>query len=101
MDITINKNDGRLVVALIGDFDNSAGIKAQQSLTPVFECNDCDILLDCTQLEYISSSGLRILLSIFKHAHGNGHATILKGMTDEVEEAIDMSGLKDLFTVEK
>lgn len=101
MDITINKLDDRMVVALIGDFDNAASTKAQRSLSPVFECDDCDILIDCTQLEYISSSGLRILLSIFKHAHGNGHAAILKGMTDEVEEAIDMSGLLDLFTVEK
>ena len=101
MDITINKEDGRLVVELIGDFDNAASTKAQRNLAPVFECVDCDIVVDCTHLEYISSSGLRILLSIFKHAHGNGHAAILKGMTDEVEEAIDMSGLMDLFVVEK
>ena len=101
MDITINKENGRLVVTLIGDFDTAASTKAQRNLSPVFDCDDCDILLDCTQLEYISSSGLRILLSIFKHAHGKGHTAILKGMTDEVEEAIDMSGLLDLFIVEK
>ena len=101
MDITINKENGCLTVALIGDFDNAASTKAQHNLSPVFECDDCDILVDCTQLEYISSSGLRILLSIFKHAHGNGHAAILKGMTDEVEEAIDINGLLDLFVVEK
>ena len=101
MDITINKHDGRLAVALIGDFDNAASTKAQQQLAPVFECDDCDIMVDCTQLEYISSSGLRILLSIFKHAHGNGHDAILKGLADEVEEAIDMSGLLGLFKVER
>ena len=101
MDITINQQDSRQVVAFIGDFDNAASTKAQRSLAPVFECDDCDILMDCSHLEYISSSGLRILLSIFKHAHGNGHAAILKGMTDEVEEAIDMSGLMDLFQIEK
>jgi hypothetical protein len=32
---------------------------------------------------------------------GNGHAAILKGLTDEVEEAIDMSGLMDLFKIEE
>ena len=101
MDITINKIDDRLVVALVGDFDNAASTKAQRNLAPVFECTDCDILVDCTQLDYISSSGLRILLSIFKHAHANGHAAILKGLADVVEEAIEMSGLLDLFVVEK
>ena len=101
MDITINKEDSRMTIALIGDFDNVASTKAQRDLAPVFECDDCDILIDCSQLEYISSSGLRILLSIFKQAYGNGHAAILKGLTDEVEEAIDMSGLMDLFQIEK
>ena len=101
MDITINKEDSRLIVALIGDFDNAASTKAQRNLAPVFECDDCDILIDCSQMEYISSSGLRILLSLFKHTHGNGHAAILKGLADEVEEAIDMSGLMDLFQIEK
>lgn len=100
MDITINKLDGRLVVALVGDFDNAASTKTKRNLAPVFECSDCDILIDCQQLEYISSSGLRILLSIFKHAHRNGHAAILKGMTDEVEEAIEISGLLELFVTE-
>ena len=100
MDITINKLDGRLVVALVGDFDNAASTKAKRNLAPVFECSDCDILIDCQQLEYISSSGLRILLSIFKHAHRNGHAAILKRMTDEVEEAIEISGLLELFVTE-
>ena len=48
MDITINKENGRLTVALIGDFDNAASTKAQHNLSPVFECDDCDILVDCT-----------------------------------------------------
>lgn len=43
MDITINKEDGRLVVALISDFDNAASTKAQRNLAPVFECVDSDI----------------------------------------------------------
>ena len=101
MDITINNENGRMVVGLIGEFDNAASTKAQRQLAPVFESEDSDIVIDCSQLEYISSSGLRILLSIFKHAHGKGHAAILKGMADEVDEAIDMSGLKDLFVVEE
>ncbi len=101
MDITINKLDDRLVVTMIGDLDNAASTKAERSLAPVFECTDCDILIDCTQLNYISSSGLRIMLNIFKHARGNGHAAILKGVSGVVEEVFEMSGLKDLFITEQ
>ena len=101
MDITINKLDGRLVVALVGDLDNAATTKAERNLAPVFQCIDCDILIDCTQLDYISSSGLRIMLNIFKHARSNGHVAILKGLTGEVEEVFEMSGMLDIFVIEK
>jgi anti-anti-sigma factor len=100
MDITINKLDGRLVVALVGDFDNAASTKAKRNLAPVFECSDCDILIDCQQLEYISSSGLRILLNVFKHTRANGHTSTLKGMADEVKEVFELSGFLQLFRVE-
>ena len=54
MDITINQVEDRLVVALIGDLDNAASSQAERSLAPVYDFTDGDILIDCTQLNYIS-----------------------------------------------
>lgn len=101
MDITINEQEGQLIAVLIGDLDNASSIQAERSLAPVFESTDKDIVIDCTELNYISSSGLRILLNIFKHTRANGHSAILKGMTDEVEEVFHLSGFLQLFKVEK
>ena len=101
MEVTMKELDGRLVVALHGDLDNAASRQADSSLAPVFEHNDCDIVIDCTELSYISSSGLRILLNIFKHARQNGRAAILKEMTDEVREVFQLSGFLQLFKVER
>ncbi|MBR3530566.1 MAG: STAS domain-containing protein [Bacteroidaceae bacterium] len=100
MDITINEQEGRLVVSFSGDFDNMASSQAERGLAPIFERTDCDVVLDCTDMSYISSSGLRILLNVFKHARANGHAVILKGMEDEVEEVFRLSGFLQLFKVE-
>ena len=96
----MNERDGRLVVAIYGDLDNAASSQAERSLVPVYERTDCDIVLDCTQMPYISSSGLRLLLNVFKHARANGHAAILKGMNEEVHEVFDLSGFLQLFNVE-
>lgn len=101
MDITLKEQDGRLIIAIIGDLDNVASSQAERSLAPAFEYTDGDITIDCTGLNYISSSGLRILLNLYKHTRANGHQSILKCMSDEVEEVFNLSGFLQLFKVEK
>ena len=100
VNITISEQEGRLVAALNGDLDNAASSQAERSLKPVFERTDCDIVLDCTELNYISSSGLRIVLNIFKHTRTNGHNTILKGLAEDVKEVFYLSGFLQLFISE-
>ena len=100
MDITINQVEDRLVVALIGDLDNAASSQAERSLAPVYDFTDGDILMDCTQLNYISSSGLRIMLNIYKHTRANGHKAILKGLSEDVKEVFQLSGFLQLYITE-
>ena len=99
--ITINEQAGQIVAALSGDLDNAASTQAERSLAPVFERTDCDVVIDCAELNYISSSGLRILLNIYKHTRTNGHKALLKDMTDEVKEVFQISGFLQLFECEK
>ena len=100
MDITINQVEDRLVVTLIGDLDNAASAQAERNLAPVYDFTDGDIIIDCTQLNYISSSGLRIMLNIFKHTRSNGHKAILKGLSEDVKEVFQLSGFLQLYIVE-
>ena len=100
LNITINEQAGRLVAALVGDFDNVASSQAKRCLEPVFERTDCDIIIDCTELNYISSSGLRIILDIFKHTRRNEKKTILKNLSEDVKEVFNLSGFLQLFTME-
>ena len=100
MNITISEQEGKLVASLAGDLDNAASTQAERSLAPVFECTDCDIVIDCTELKYISSSGLRILLNIYKHTRSNGNKAILKGLTEDVKEVFQISGFLQLFITE-
>ena len=100
VNITINEESGRLVAALIGDLDNAASTQVKRGLEPVFERTDCDVVIDCTELNYISSSGLRIILDIFKHTRSNGHKAILKNLSEDVKEIFDLSGFLQLFIIE-
>ena len=49
-----------------GRLDTPAAVKAQQEIIPLLENADKAITLDCKDLEYISSSGLRLFLTIRK-----------------------------------
>ena len=100
LNITINEQAGRLVAALAGDLDNAASTQAKRGLEPVFERTDCDVIIDCTELNYISSSGLRIVLDVFKHTRSNGHKAILKNLSEDVKEVFDLSGFLQLFIIE-
>jgi len=98
--ITLNEQDGKIVATLIGDLDNVASPEAARGFEPVFERTDCNVLIDCTELNYISSSGLRILLNLYKHTHSNGHWVILKGISDDIREVLFLGGFTQLFIIE-
>lgn len=100
MNITISEKDGKLVAALCGDLNNVASMQAERELAPVFERTDCDVVIDCTELDYISSSGLRILLRIYKHTRSSSHKAILKGLKEDVKEVFQLSGFMSLFVQE-
>lgn len=70
-------------------------------LAPIFERTDCDVVIDCKELDYISSSGLRIIFGIFKHTRSNGYKAVLKNLSDAVLEVFSLSGFLPLFTLEK
>ena len=101
MNITIDIQTGHIVVAIIGDLDNAASSQAERSLAPIFEHDDCDVVIDCSELNYISSSGLRLLIGVYKPTRANGKETILKGLSAEVAEVFNLSGFLQLFKILK
>jgi len=56
--------------------------------------------LDCSELEYISSSGLRIFLSIRKEAAANGSKVIVRNINADIRQVFVMTGFISLFDIE-
>ncbi len=100
MKTTINEVDGKLLVTLEGELDTAAAVEVEQQLQPLYENEDKDIVFDCEKLDYIASSGLRILLSILKKAKSHGHTMTLKGMNDDIKNVFKMTGFINLFNFE-
>jgi len=82
-----------------GRLDTPSAAKAQQEITPLLENADKLITLDCTNLEYISSSGLRLLLTIRKEAARKGGNVVVEHISDDIKKVLMMTGFINLFEI--
>lgn len=96
---TIQENDNQYVATLKGELDTAAAVEAEQVLKPLYKSDGRDIVIDCTDLEYIASSGLRILISILKGAKANGSKVIIKNMNDDIKNVFRLTGFINLFEI--
>ena len=97
MKTTIQEQDNQFVVNLEGELDTAAALETERVLQPLYKSNGKDVLFECEKLEYISSSGLRILLGILKGARANGSKVVMKGVNDDIKNVFKLTGLISLF----
>ena len=100
MNTNIEEKDGKYVVALEGELDTAHALEVEQAMQPLHEVNGKDIVIECTKLDYIASSGLRILLGLLKSAKANGNKVVLRNMNNEIKDVFKMTGFIDLFDIE-
>ena len=95
--INVVEQDGYKVAILDGRLETPATPEAEKALSPLLHCDDKDIILDCTELTYIASSGLRIFLEILKNAKAHEHHVYIKNISKNIKEAFVLTGFIDLF----
>ena len=96
MEIELKNENGSLTVKLIGKLDTMTAPKLEEELSK--KINEIqEIIFDLEKLKYISSSGIRVLLTIKKKI---GNMKILKP-TEEVMKVLEITGLIDVFDIEK
>ena len=100
MEININRQEKNTIVELIGRLDTPASLEAGKAFEQVQDDTAGTVILDCPRLEYISSSGLRIFLSLRKAAAANGGKVIVKGINSDIRNVFMMTGFLNLFQIE-
>ncbi|MBO5584824.1 MAG: STAS domain-containing protein [Bacteroidaceae bacterium] len=97
MKTTIQEENNYQVIYFEGRLDTSASSQVQQEVQPIIDDIKSDIILDCTKLDYISSSGLRIFLSILKSAKPLGKHVYIQGLSNDLRQVFTMTGFINLF----
>ena len=96
MKIDFNKDNGNLNVALEGRLDTVTAPELERFLGNNYE-GAASIVIDCEKLLYISSAGLRVLLTAQKKTKG---AMKLINVCELVMEVFEMTGFVDILTIE-
>lgn len=100
MKTSIEEIDGKIVAALEGEMDTAAAVEAEAVLKPLYDTGGKDVVIDCSGLEYIASSGLRILLGILKGAKAGGSRVVLKGVNEDIRNVFKLTGFISIFEFE-
>lgn len=90
--------DGELAIKLKGHIDSNNAPQIEEELLSLCDRNpECKIVVDCEELKYISSAGLRVVLKLKK----KNDNTVLINVSSDVYEVFDMTGFTQMLDVRK
>ena len=98
MTIEIKRNAEETIIELVGRLDTTTAPALDKTITEDLG-ETKSLILDLKGLEYISSAGLRVLLSAQKKMQKIGSMKVT-GVCEEVMEVFEMTGFADILTIE-
>jgi len=90
-DVVVLELGGRLDTINYGVLENK--------LSSLFEQQKTKVVLNCEGLDYVSSSGLRVLLMYLKKANAVQGKLLISHLPQNIKEIFDISGFTDIFEI--
>ena len=96
--ILVSQNEAEYTISLIGRLDTLTSPDLEDKLEEVFDDAE-KLIFDLSQLEYISSAGLRVLLGASQEMDERGEM-VIRNLTEPVQDVFDVTGFSDAFDIE-
>ncbi|HET7596168.1 MAG TPA: STAS domain-containing protein [Burkholderiales bacterium] len=94
------ENSGLVTVLSVkGRIDSTTAPKLDERLSALLGAASARVLMDFSQLEYISSAGFRVLLLAGRRAEESTSRFVLCGVSGKVRQLFDLGSFLDLFTI--
>ena len=100
MKISIFPSDQETRVCLVGELDTTATTNQVNELNKVLELADQTLEMDCSELEYISSAGLRFFMQLKRESEAKGGSIRITHLNEDVADIFRMSGFQNIFDIE-
>ena len=98
MTITEERNNNSVTLKIEGRLDTTTAPTLEKTIGEIID-SVTELILDMNQLTYVSSAGLRVLLSTQKQMNKIGTMKLI-GVCEEVMEVFEMTGFSDILNIE-
>lgn len=99
MDIVTSKINEIVIVKISGRLDTNTAVDFENKLEEVSSSNSPNIVIDFADLEYICSSGLRVLIQAAKKLKQVDGKLVLCSMQDYIQEVFEISGFDTFLPI--
>jgi stage II sporulation protein AA (anti-sigma F factor antagonist) len=99
MDIKLNQEQGFQVMSLVGIFDTASAVEAEPEFIKQVGDGSGNFLVDFSDVPFIASTGLRILLKMAQAIKTGGGVLYLCCLNNIVREVFEISGFDNIFNV--
>jgi len=94
--INVDTSQQVTVIEVEGDIDASTAPVVQDEILPLAQAGG-KMVLDMTKVPYMSSAGLRFLLSLYRQITSKGGEILLVGLSEEIRDTMSITGFLDFF----
>ncbi len=98
MKVDLEKNNDQLIVKPYGKIDNDTHAEFEKAMKEAC-AQSKNIVIDMSESNYVSSSGLRVFLAVIKN--NPEHTIVFRNVSDVVMEVFEITGFTDILTIEK
>lgn len=99
MEIKIQNNQENVTAIMNGSFDTLAAEQAEPVVRELEALAGKPMVIDCTSLEYIASSGLRVLLRLRKAVAAQGQQVTLLNVNENIMEVLKVTHFDKMFII--
>jgi anti-sigma B factor antagonist len=99
MEITEQKSAGVVTLRLSGKLDTTTARAFEEKILGRIESGERHVVIDLSQLDYISSAGLRVIIVAGKRLSAANGKMVLCSLKDPVREVFDIAGFSSIFSI--
>lgn len=100
MELKLLEQDGVMILLVEGRVDTITATELEKKMSQLWSINSVQLVLDCAGMEYLCSSGLRVILTAHKQVTANEGRFVLRNITPEVRSVLDMTGISRIIAME-
>ena len=100
MTTTLTQQGGTAEVSVKGRFTTDETAAFLKDIEPLFNEKFAQVTMDLSELDFISSAGIRCFVMLLKACEANGSNLVLKNLTPQIQDIFTLTALIDRFNVQ-